>query len=224
VRTADALRKNLNAVIYSRLPGHSYHPQRTPQDVRVNISVLSTDQTNVFYISRTPGSSLKPFGKRSVAWVSVFTGKIRWYKKSYSDNQDLFRQIVLFDNTDGTIAGDEQKIHLSSHYQERDQDYEAFVQFPVPSPQRGFESGYVKGAIHVSFRRETDFASLWKGDKLDPTTQEPTYREPGKMLEDWCSDDEVRGALRSAVAALSELLRGFNEVIYQSYLNPNRSV
>jgi hypothetical protein len=33
--------------------------------------------------------------------------------------------------------------------------------FPVPWPQRGFRSDYIKGAIHISFRDETDFDRVW---------------------------------------------------------------
>lgn len=266
VRTADAIRENLNTVIRNRLsqgaPNH-----RLPDDVRVNISVLSADQTNVYYIARTPGSSIKPFGKRSVAWVSVFTGKIRWYKESYFENKDLFPNIVLFDNSDGTIAGDEPQIHLSSHYQERAGDYEAFILFPVPWPTRGFGSDYVKGAIHISFRNRKDFEQLWSigctQAELDAKAQEArerieaeiqaapndaerqklqaqksqniqaaidafissrdpvlgaqkTYSDDQRAIEDWCRDSEVRAAVREAVAVLGELLRGFNENIYNS--------
>lgn len=299
VRTADAIRKTLNAVIYSKLSELAHNPRRNPQDVRVNISVLSTDHTNVFYISRTPGSSPKPFGKRSVAWVSVFTGKIRWYKERYSEDKELFPKIVLFDNRDGTIAGDEPQIHLSSHYQQREGDYDAFIVLPVPWPHRGFGGDYVKGAILISFRDQEDFELLWpfvltqaeqdaklvealqkkhedhqaakteeerrrlqEGISLlkdiqkidaeiqaaksseerkplqeqrhqkmeaahlpyDPVLDEQTYSNEQRTIEDWCQDDEVRATLREAIAVLGELLRGFNEVIYQSYLDSNRSV
>ena len=282
--------------------GH-VHATSFPSDscapVRVNISVLSTDHTNVFYISRTPGSSPKPFGKRSVAWVSVFTGKIRWYKERYSEDKRAFPKIVLFDNRDGTIAGDEPQIHLSSHYQQREGDYDAFIVFPVPWPHRGFGGDYVKGAILISFRDQEDFELLWpfvltqaeqdaklvealqkkhedhqaakteeerrrlqEGISLlkdiqkidaeiqaaksseerkplqeqrhqkmealtspyDPVLDEQTYSNEQRTIEDWCQDDEVRATLREAIAVLGELLRGFNEVIYQSYLDSNRSV
>jgi len=167
VSVANAIRTHLNDAI------RQFLLQKTPKDkidegvlnprnVRVNISVLSADQTNVFYIARTPGSSVKAFSRRSVAWVSVFAGKIRWYKRSYKDNANLMKEIVLFDNSDGTIPGDEPKIYLNSHYQLRDDDYEAFVIFPVPWPQRNYGTDYVKGAIHISFRRESDFNLLWE--------------------------------------------------------------
>ncbi len=201
-------------------------PRPTPQDVRVNISVLSADQSKVFYIARSPGSSLKSFPKRSVAWVSVFTGKIRWFKRSYQE-KDMLSKIVLFDNTSGAISDAEQKIYLQSNYQSRDDDYQAFVIFPVPWPQRGYGSRYVKGAIHISFRSQDQFEKIW-AIKEDPSlsgsaaagTTPPTldleYRFENKMIDDSCRDKEIQATLREAVAILGELLRGFNEHIYFS--------
>jgi len=83
----------------------------------------------------------------------------------------------------------------------------------------------VKGAIQISFREDADFELIWKGAANDPAdAPSSTYSTPQRMLENWCIDEEVRGALRNAIAALNELLRGFNEVIYKSYQDPNRSV
>ena len=177
LRVANAIRQQLREVIMEKLRKPSHEGGATeenqdrnkkrevcPDDVRVNISVLSLDQNSVFYISRAAHSSRQPFLKRSVAWVSVFTGKIRWYKKSYSDDKDRFNEIVLLDNSEKTIADDVAVIYLRSHYQPRSgADYEAWVVFPVPWPrQRGLEdSSYVKGAIHISFRREEHFDQLW---------------------------------------------------------------
>jgi hypothetical protein len=151
--------------------GRHFNGEMELRDVRVNISVLSADQSSVFYIARTPGSALKSFPKRSMAWVSVFTGKIRWYKQAYFGN----KEIVLFDNSKGVIADGEAKVMLSSYYQERDDDYEAFVLFPIPWPQRSFGSDYVKGAIHISFHRQEDFNWIWKGCNLAPKDPAPIH-------------------------------------------------
>jgi hypothetical protein len=43
-----------------------------------------------------------------------------------------------------------------------------------------------------------------------------------QLLGDWCSDPEIRTALNDAVAILGELLHGFNEVIYKTYVQPNQ--
>lgn len=202
-------------------------PRPNPQDIRVNISVLSADQSRLFYIARSPGSSLQSFPKRSVAWVSVFTGKIRWFKRAYQDN-DMLSKIVLFDNASGVISDAEQKIYLQSHYQSRDDDYEAFVVFPVPWPQRGYGSQYVKGAIHISFRSQEEFQKIWAIREDSSLTSVPTatattqskpeleYRFENKMIEDACSDPLIRATLREAIVVLGELLRGFNENIYFS--------
>jgi hypothetical protein len=161
LRAAKAIRRQLNTVIVDYLRDKTGEKLR-PEDVRVNISALSVDQTNVFYVSKTRDSSQLSFSKRSVAWISVFTGKIRWYKQSYFDNPSLFKDIILYDNRAGTIADSEATIHLNSHYQPRgDEDYSAFAVFPVPLSRRGLSSDYVKGAIHISFRREADFEHVW---------------------------------------------------------------
>jgi hypothetical protein len=214
LRVAGAIRDQLNRTIETRLRAkNSSEPV-----VRVNISVLSADQSIVFYIARTPGSAAKTFIKRSVAWVSVFTGKIRWYKDTYFDRKD---KIILFDNSSGLIADDEKLIHLGSHYQDRSQDYNAFVVIPVPWPQRSFGSRYVKGAIHISFGKREDFELLWNVEDPLPKDadkdkdKEVAYTSENKVLEkEWCDDDVVRTALLDAVNVLGELLRGFNENIY----------
>jgi hypothetical protein len=41
------------------------------------------------------------------------------------------------------------------------------------------------------------------------------------MLAGWCMEPEVRGALQNSVYALSELLFGFNEIIYKNYIHPD---
>jgi hypothetical protein len=250
VRVANTIRKQLHEVIMERLrecpdqtlssppvSGGEERKVRT-DDVRVNISVLSLDQKSVFYISQARGSSRQSFVQRSVAWVSVFTGKIRWYKKSYLDDKDRFKEIVLVDNSDKTISDDQSVIYLRSHCQPRSgADYEAWVVFPVPWPrQRGLEeSNYVKGAIHISFRNEKHFERIWdfsrtpnKGAaKMDAAIATGNhgnqdleelgrrlYDEAELMLGDWCENDEVRGTISTAVGVLGEVLRGFNEYIY----------
>jgi len=162
VRVAEAIRRQLNELILDRLGIASGDCRRPDQsDVRVNISVLSADMSNVFYIATAPGSAVKLFPKSSVAWVSVFAGKIRWYLTSYLKNQTFFEKIVLFDNSKGIIAGREETMYLKSYYQPRDEDYEAFIMFPVPWPARSYYGDHVKGAIHISFRREDQFKAIW---------------------------------------------------------------
>jgi hypothetical protein len=223
IRVADTIRKNLNDLIESKMDNPA--DSGTISHVRVSISVLSADQSSVFYISRAPASSLLAFTKRSVAWVSVFTGQIRWWAPLYKDKAD---KILLFDNSKGIIAGDEEKILLSTHYQDRLGDYRAFALFPIPWPQRSFGSKYVKGAIHISFRDENDIYKIWNKETIGPTIWDPerpslsTYPSPHRMLEDWCLKPDVRAALQHSVFTLGELLYGFNEIIYRDYIEPDR--
>jgi hypothetical protein len=221
IRTADAIRKNLNRLIDSKI-------KRTKQDdtlphVRVNISVLSADQSSVFYISTSPGSAVLDFPKHSVAWVSVFTGQIRWWCDAFRQQAE---KILLFDNSKGTIADAEDKLMLRSYYQDRAGDYGGFVIIPLPWSPRS-HSKYVKGAIHISFREVRDIFDIWKEgtiDKLAPDPDNPNisvYPTPERVLADWCTPDDVRGALQNSVYALSELLFGFNEIIYKNYIHPD---
>ncbi|HTA72443.1 MAG TPA: hypothetical protein VK776_29390, partial [Bryobacteraceae bacterium] len=264
IRVADSIRKDLTKLIERKvrenkfqklLEAHQNTVNNVPQSqadshgqrllertmassVRVNISVLSADQSSVFYISRSVGSARISFNKRSVAWVSVFTGQIRWYRCCYREPEEFFNKIVLFDNSLGTIGGAEKKMLLSSHYQDRQGDYQAFVIFPVPWPLRGVGSDYVKGAIHISFGDDSDFSNIWmpklpkdcslvannaSSSDVEPTSNiEPTFENAQLMLSDWCLDPEVRVGLINSMTVLGELLRGFNEVIYKSYIETNQ--
>ena len=233
IRVAHAIRKDLTKLIEQKLIERS-GAASVQSRVRVGISVLSADQSSVFYISQSPGSSKKPFPKRSVAWLSVFTGEIRWFRSSYHSMTD---HIVLLDNGSGAIADDVKTIYLSSYYQDRNADYQAFVMFPFPWPQRGFGSDYVKGAVHISFRAEDDFVKIWRDPtgtdaehpmlarfQADPATNEQywTYPATDSILNEW-GDREVRAALINSLGVLGELLRKFNETIYRSYIEPGQA-
>lgn len=231
VRVADVIRKNLNTAFHAAL-GQDHR-------VRVSISVLSADQTNVFYISRSASSPQLPFPKNSVAWVSIFTGKIRWYESFYKGND-----IVLLDNSGGVVAGAPTQLKLADYYEDRHDDYRAFVLLPVPRPQRGFGSKYIKGAIHISFGTFEDFGAIWTDPAVHlvplppvaagapapiagpvPPAAPPAsilYPDQDQMLGSWCARPEVRAALNAAVLVLGELLHGFNELIYKNYIQPGQ--
>jgi hypothetical protein len=221
IRVADAIRKNLNHLLESKFP--SKESDSTLPHVRVNISVLSADQSSVFYISTAPGSAILEFPKRSVAWVSVFTGQIRWW---CADFRARAEKILLFDNSKGFIADAEDKMMLSNYYQDRYGDYGGFVIIPLPWSPRS-HSKYVKGAIHISFRDTDDIFAIWGKGQIDPPPADPsnpsvfTYPTPEHMLAEWCTRDDVRAALQNSVYALSELLFGFNEIIYKNYIHPD---
>jgi Calcineurin-like phosphoesterase len=250
IRVCDTIRKRLHELLQSKImcendqeegaagQGKAASEKTPTGEVRVNISVLSADQTNVFYISRSPRSAHSVFTKISVAWVSVFTGKNRWYESWYP-----MKKILLFDNKEKTIPDATPEVRLDAYFQERHGDYEAFVVLPVPQPQRAFDSKYVKGAIHISFRSDEDFKKIWTGagafvGSWDPATKgssEPAQATGGAagdslipypvtdhLLDAWCVDPEIKAALNDAVAVLGELLHGFNEVIYKTYVQPNQ--
>jgi hypothetical protein len=113
---------------------------------------------------------------------------------------------------------------LKNYYQARSgEDYHAFVVLPFPSLRGGLGTDYVKGAIHVSFREESDLAYIWQDPTIAPKLGLPAnYDTPRRVLENWCADDGVRAAARSSIAILGELLRGFNETIYKNYIEPNQ--
>jgi hypothetical protein len=246
IEVAETVRTSLNDVIRQQLLEmllkHPLEPAERnkilervldPRSIRVNISVMSADESNVLYIAYAPGSASKAFPKRSVAWLSVFTGEIRWYKKSYKD-ENLLSKIVLFDNHSGEISDDQRMIYLESNYQPRDDDYEAFIMFPFPWPRRG-SAGGAKGAIHISFGKQMDFEKIWRFTPLDdadpetlkedrdhpkahhdPVLFENKYQFEDEMLGRWCKDSEIRASLLQAIKTLGTLLQGFNENIYLS--------
>ncbi|MDR3577419.1 MAG: hypothetical protein P4L50_26450 [Anaerolineaceae bacterium] len=223
----EVMRQQLNDLILQYLSKMPHGEQRETRDVRVNISVLSEDETGVFYIARTPGSSPRTFPKHSVVWISVFTGKIRWYKHAYIEHEK-YKEIELFDNASGKIPGGEVKIMLSNYYQQREDDYNAFVIFPIPWPQRAYGSGCVRGAIHISFRKLGDFEQIWKIRHADAETDSKDleidqvlgelknmhYTSEEKMLEEWCAP-EIKTSLNQSITILSQLLSGFSENIYK---------
>ena len=55
---------------------------------------------------------------------------------------------------------------------------------------------------------------------MKPKGDPPTYPD---YREEWCKDNEVRAALINSIAALSELLRAFNEIIYKGYIKPTQA-
>jgi hypothetical protein len=230
VRVTEVLRQQLNDLILHQLntPPAVRHGARAearprelrdPRDVRVNISLLSEDGSNVYYIARTPGSSYRIFPKHSVAWVCVFASKIRWYKTSWHNAESEFKDIILYANGNGFIPGGEVDLKLASYYQAREDDYEAFVIFPVPWPERAFGSGFVRGAVHISFRHQDDFEEIWAINETDDpgsdSNEKKTYGHEDEMLGRWCTDPEIKTSLRQSIATLSQLLCGFNDDIYK---------
>ncbi|MBZ5727416.1 MAG: hypothetical protein LAP87_20765 [Acidobacteriia bacterium] len=192
--------------------------------VRVNISVLSADQSQLFYVAKSPASPRRPFPKVSLAWVSAFTGEPLWYISDYRKDQDAFAKIVLYQNDPPLIEGRAGPLMLSEYYQDRRGEYQAFILFPLPwPPRREVNPAFVRGAVHISFDVPGDFERIWP--VLDPDRQHDPAEWPYPahkpvLSPAWCPDGEVRRTLSTHLVVLSELLSGFNEVIYKSYLEP----
>ncbi|HEY4933313.1 MAG TPA: hypothetical protein VII23_17255 [Terriglobales bacterium] len=149
-------------------------------DVRVSISVVSRgDQdegkgeaasnnaqvTALRYVSRDEKSMDKKFQKKSVAWFAVMLGEPRWYLKGWKNSADN----LLLDGDAGSVPesfrqalGQEfkKKVSFSEYWEERDQDYDAFLIIPVPLGKRYMEPVRC-GAIHVSFQDAEKFKAVF---------------------------------------------------------------
>ncbi len=60
-------------------------------DFRVNVSLMSAQSPEVFYVAAASGAANKVFTERSVAFVAVRSGEARWWKQSYNGK---FRHLV----------------------------------------------------------------------------------------------------------------------------------
>lgn len=209
---ADAVRDELARFLEKKLKGAalglSDESADAPLDttrrrIRVNISVLSQDRRKLFYISRTAGSPLLlRFPIESVAWIAVMAGVPRWYKRKYNTGEA--GKIVLYDNSKGVIPFvPERQLFLEDYYQHRTalEDYEAFLVIPFPE---GRELGPDdrRGALHISFRTDSDFETLW--EDIPPYDgvhlRIPTSRAP-----------DVNLRIMSTLAVLEPLIKGVKE-------------
>jgi len=183
--------------------------------VRVNITVLSSDGSSLFYISWARGSLVRPFDKRSVAWVSVYAGEPRWWRLG-----DEARDIVLFNNQDRRIPVPEERVMLRDYFQPREShDYEAFVVMPVPWSRRGLADEYRKAGIHISFSTVASLDRLWNAFAGRPDAQ--YYEDANRILDQpMLSNAELGAVLHQSIEVLGELLRGFNQAIFENYIRP----
>lgn len=208
-------------------------PMPKPADVRVNISLLSEDESTVFYISREEGSLAQGFGTKSIAWVALFNSRALWWKETYKG-----KRIALVEG--------KPPLFLHDYYEPRtSSDYKGFVILPVPWG-RGPEGGR-KAGIHVSFRSAEYMRWLWNGlDAYDSQVQAPPA-DPAKPEEPqdsnkhdslydawtgllelrdekqegtWLLDRELSKILRQSVSLLTELLRFFNDDVFEEYVRP----
>lgn len=213
-------------------------PRPKPADVRVNISLLSEDESTVFYVSREEGSLAKSFGKSSVAWVALFNSRALWWKDTYEK-----RNIVLIEDKGGP------PLYLADHYEPRTSpDYKGFVILPVPWGRRAEDEGR-KAGIHISFRQADYMDWLWKGlDPYPPPGKEAQSEQPApagaadqnkppkdSLYNGWpgliefrdddgqgpcLHDRELSKVLRRSVLLLTELVQHFNDDVFEEYIRP----
>ncbi len=242
VRTVDRLRDEITGAVRRALiealrakakvaPAETVPPGNPASDldegaIRVNISVLSNDRSSLFYVSWTPGSLVRSFEKQSVAWVSVCSGEARWWKQSYEAKKD---RIVLFDNEKKKLLVPQDKLMLRDYFQARESyDYKAFIVLPVPWRRRGMTARYRMAGIHISFSEEDHLDKLWptlKEDENDAGSGvwEGYYKEEkvNQILDKTqLKNDELRAVLQQSVEALGELLRGFNQAVFETHIRP----
>ncbi len=228
VRAAERIRDEVDAAVVRalhRLKAKG-HEALAGADIRVNITVLSEDESMLYYLSRERGSLPVPFEKHSVAWISVYTGEARWFKSPYLARKD---EIVLLNNAPPRYPALQPiKLTLGSYYQTRlAPDYKAFLVLPFPTWQRGMGAGARRGAIQISFRNQEYLDALW--DQLDQAEapHDPDYERASQLLAPAASgslgirDEELGVVLHESLEVLGELLRSFNDAVFEEYIKPN---
>ncbi len=177
LQAAEQVRSEVHRAVLQALLRHGALPGDLPltERIRVGVSLLSFDQSKVYYIAHERGSLPAPFDRYSVAWVAAFLGEARWCKSGkcnsgYAVNESEWNQLyannhdaVLAKNR-GKIPGPAGSLLLPQYYQVRDSsDYEAFVVLPMPWIHRGMEGDHRRGCIHISFKESSYMDKLWVG-------------------------------------------------------------
>lgn len=217
IRAADRIREEVEAVLLEALK--EVGPV-SDEDVRVSVSVLSQNEETLFYVAREKGSLARGFDKRSVAWVSVYTGQARWWKKSYDAEVELFKNSgTSFPLLEGGV------ILLDEYYQRRPgSDYAAFIVLPVPWSHRDASDGVRKAGIQISFRDESHLAALF--ESIDDASGNPAYDGwEGLLRKDTreaprVEDNQLRNVLLHSLEVLEELFADFNETVFELYIRP----
>jgi hypothetical protein len=192
VEAAERVRDEVHAEVVKALPGD------LPEDaVRVAVSLLSADESKVYYISRERGSLSKEFHQGSLAWISAYTSEARWCKTGplldSHDNIKKWEEVyagnplaIVLDNRKGTIPAPPQELPLSQYFETRSSaDYEAFIVLPMPWNHRG-TVGHRRGAIHISFKKAYYMDLLWANlERYDAEKKGwiPNYRSHRELLQ-----------------------------------------
>lgn len=122
------------------------------------------------------------------------------------------------------------------HSDSRDSDYEAYVVIPIPLRLRNPTGHDVRAGIHISLRQQDWLKILWPQLEADPPepaagSAAASAEGTGKTLiqyQDWQkvldlrtdSEDILGRKIYEADQLLSDLLRNFNEKLFESTLRP----
>jgi hypothetical protein len=174
LEAAERVREDVHQAVLRALLKDGTLPADLPHQerIRVAISLLSSDESSVYYIAWERGCIPQRFDQHSVAWVSAFKGEARWYRSDPHDTLESERKLdliykspdaVLFDNSGGDLPGPQAEILLRQYYQHRGaEDYEGFIVLPMPWVNRGRAGEHRRGAIHISFKEARYMESLWE--------------------------------------------------------------
>lgn len=252
VRTVDQVRESLAEEVLHAVKGRTGINEEHPnsEDIRVNISVLAADGASVYYVSRDPKSLPRPFGRHSVAWLSIAAGVARWCKMK--DDGKLFYDpdtALIGDRDQGLLPESGQHL-LTNYFEYRPEpDYKAFMVIPVPWLARGEEGRYRRAGIQISFAKREYMDAIWdgleKGMEMKMSGGDlkvvPSYEQWENLLDLVSSRDAFGGgkkstgslcihdpglhaALHQAVLVLEEALRHFNDTIFEEVIRPEREI
>jgi hypothetical protein len=127
----------------------------------------------------------------------------------------------------------DRKLRLDEYFELRGEaDYESFIILPLPWGHRGDSGEYRKAGITVSFRSSSDLTLLWSNtDTHGPDGWKPNYSRSGTNLIEYLlvkddptamylEDEELSRVLRRVLPALADLLRFFNDTVFEEYVRP----
>ncbi|HET9211781.1 MAG TPA: hypothetical protein VFR03_15340, partial [Thermoanaerobaculia bacterium] len=221
-------------------------------DVRVNISVLSSDGSSVYYVSRDPKSLPRPFGRHSIAWLSVAAGVARWCKMKNDGKLFYDPNTHLIGERDQGLLPDSGPHLLANFFEYRPEpDYKAFIVIPIPWLARGEEGKCRRAGIQISFSEPEYMDAVWSGlekrmemkmkAKMNDAKEIPNYEQWEDLLDlasssgasgagkrsggEVCIHDRgFHAALHQAVKVLEEALRHFNDTIFEEVIRPEREL
>ncbi len=99
----DRVREQVSDGIGNALREAGNLDARSERDYRVNVSLLSRDGQQAFYISAARGALRRVFGAKSVAYVAISAGEARWWKKSYEGGHRILRTAARLRTANGAV-------------------------------------------------------------------------------------------------------------------------